>query len=189
MVERNLNIVNRLKNDAEITDEKIKEINSKFEGVIQSIDGIWYKCVKCRTEKREKRDNEVISHLMMESVEGKELEEILSKEREQDGITLLNIPAFIYGLNEEYKDIVGIFPLQNGEQFSRFLTDDLELEEDYIEYPEKLEQKITFDEEDEEWRFSVYKWLVKIRKEISCGYSEGYYALTDLNNMNKISYV
>lgn len=142
--------------------------------------------MKCRTEKRERRENEVISHLMLESVEGKELEEILSKEREQDGISLLNIPAFIYDLNEGYKDIVGIFPLQNGEQFSRFLTNDLELEEDYIEYPEKLKQKITFDEEYEEWRFSVYKWIVKIRKEISCGYSEGYYALTDLNNMNKI---
>lgn len=185
-VQRSLNIINRLKNDVEITDEKIKEINSQFEGVIQSIDGIWYKCVKCTTKKREKKDDEVISYLMLESVEGKELEEILSKEREQEGITLLNIPAFIYSLNEEYKDIVGIFPLQNGDQFSRFLTNDLELEEDYILYPECFDEKISFDEKYEEWDFSIYNWLIRVREETNFGYSECYYALTDLNNMNKI---
>lgn len=185
-VQRNLNIINKLKKNVDITDEKIKEINYKFEGVIQNIDGIWYKCVKCTTKKIEKKDDEVISYLTLESVEGKELEEKLSKEREQEGITLLNIPAFIYNLNEEYKDIVGIFPLQKGEQFSKFLKDELELEEDYILYPECFDEKINFDEEYQEWDFYIYKWLIIVREETNYGYNECYYALTDLNNMNKI---
>lgn len=164
------------------TKDKIRE---EYEAMkILKVDGIWYKISEVNIE--DCKDDSKIAYLWLESLEGEELEKVLSEERKAKDIKLLNIPAFIYNLNENYKDIIGIIPLQKGEQFRKYLIDELNIYEDDFIYPEKLEDKITYDEESEEWEFKEYKFLVIVREETSCGYSQGYYALRDINNLNLI---
>ncbi|MGL5593441.1 MAG: hypothetical protein ACRDDH_05850, partial [Cetobacterium sp.] len=75
---------------------------------------------------------------------------------------------------------------QKGEQFRKYLIDELNIYDGDFIYPEKLEDKITYDEETEEWEFKEYKFLVIVREETNFGYSQGYYALKDVNNLNLV---
>ncbi len=164
------------------TDE---EIRKKYEITkVLKADNIWYKISEINIEDR--KDGSKMAYLWLESLEGEELEKVLSEERKAKDIKLLNIPAFIRNLNENQKDIIGIIPLQKGEQFRKYLIDELNIYEDDFIYPEKLEDKITYDEESEEWEFKEYKFLVIVREETNYGYSDGYYALRDINNLNLV---
>ena len=164
------------------TDE---EIRKKYEITkVLNADDIWYKISEINIEDR--KDGSKMAYLWLESLEGEELEKVLSEERKAKDIKLLNIPAFIRNLNENQKDIIGIIPLQKGEQFRKYLIDELNIYEDDFIYPEKLEDKITYDEESEEWEFKEYKFLVIVREETNYGYSDGYYALRDINNLNLV---
>ena len=151
---------------------------------ILKVDDILYKISEVNIEDR--KDSSKVAYLWLESLEGKELEKELSEERKAKDIELLNIPAFIRNLNENQKDIIGIIPLQKGEQFRKYLIDELNIYEGDFIYPEKLEDKITYDEETEEWEFKEYKFLVIVREETNFGYSQGYYALEDINNLNLV---
>ena len=164
------------------TEEKIREEHEAMK--ILKIDGIWYKISEVNIE--DCKDDSKIAYIWLESLEGEELEKVLSEERKAKDIKLLNIPAFIYNLNENYKDIIGIIPLQRGEQFRKYLIDELNICDGDFIYPEKLEDKITYDEETEEWEFKEYKFLVIVREETNFGYSQGYYALKDMNNLNLV---
>lgn len=162
-----------------------EEIRKKYEITkVLKVDEIWYKISEINIEDR--KDGSKMAYLWLESLEGEELEKILSEERKAKDIKLLNIPAFIHNLNENYKDIIGIIPLQRGEQFRKYLIDELNIYDGDFIYPEKLEDKITYDEETEEWEFKEYKFLVIVREETSFGYSQGYYALKDINNLNLV---
>lgn len=164
------------------TEEKIRE---EYEAMkILKVDGIWYKISEVNIE--DSKDDSKIAYIWLESLEGEELEKVLSEERKEKDIKLLNIPAFIHNLNENYKDIIGIIPLQRGEQFRKYLIDELNIYDGDFIYPEKLEDKITYDEETEEWEFKEYKFLVIVREETNFGYSQGYYALKDINNLNLV---
>ena len=164
------------------TEEKIREECETMK--ILKVDGIWYKISEVNIEDR--KDDSKIVYIWLESLEGEELEKVLSEERKEKDIKLLNIPAFIHNLNENYKDIIGIIPLQRGEQFRKYLIDELNIYDGDFIYPEKLEDKITYDEKTEEWEFKEYKFLVIVREETSFGYSQGYYALEDINNLNLV---
>ncbi|MGL5022709.1 MAG: hypothetical protein ACRC5S_05345 [Cetobacterium sp.] len=164
------------------TEEKIREECEVMK--ILKVDGIWYKISEVNIE--DSKDDSKIAYIWLESLEGEELEKVLSKERKSKDIKLLNIPAFIHNLNENYKDIIGIIPLQRGEQFRKYLIDELNIYDGDFIYPEKLEDKITYDEETEEWEFKEYKFLVIVREETNFGYSQGYYALKDINNLNLV---
>ncbi len=164
------------------TEEKIREECEVMK--ILKVDGIWYKISEVNIEDR--KDDSKIAYIWLESLEGEELEKVLSEERKEKDIKLLNIPAFIHNLNENYKDIIGIIPLQRGEQFRKYLIDELNIYDGDFIYPEKLEDKITYDEETEEWEFKEYKFLVIVREETNFGYSQGYYALKDINNLNLV---
>lgn len=162
-----------------------EEIRKKYEITkILKVDDILYKISEVNIEDR--KDSSKVAYLWLESLEGEELEKVLSEERKAKDIKLLNIPAFIRNLNENQKDIIGIIPLQKGEQFRKYLIDELNIYVDNFIYPEKLEDKITYDEETEEWEFKEYKFLVIVREETSFGYSQGYYALRDINNLNLV---
>ncbi|MEG0562439.1 MAG: hypothetical protein RR507_07700 [Cetobacterium sp.] len=164
------------------TEEKIREECEVMK--ILKVDGIWYKISEVNIE--DSKDDSKIAYIWLESLEGEELEKVLSEERKAKDIKLLNIPAFIHNLNENYKDIIGIIPLQRGEQFRKYLIDELNIYDGDFIYPEKLEDKITYDEETEEWEFKEYKFLVIVREETNFGYSQGYYALKDINNLNLV---
>ncbi|MEG0645386.1 MAG: hypothetical protein RR438_08610 [Cetobacterium sp.] len=164
------------------TEEKIREECEVMK--ILKVDGIWYKISEVNIE--DSKDDSKIAYIWLESLEGEELEKVLSEERKAKDIKLLNIPAFIHNLNENYKDIIGIIPLQKGEQFRKYLIDELNIYDGDFIYPEKLEDKITYDEETEEWEFKEYKFLVIVREETNFGYSQGYYALKDINNLNLV---
>lgn len=162
-----------------------EEIRKKHEAMkILKVDGIWYKISEVNIE--DCKDDSKIAYIWLESLEGEELEKVLSEERKAKDIKLLNIPALIHNLNENYKDIIGIIPLQKGEQFRKYLIDELNIYEDNFIYPEKLEDEITYDEESEEWEFKEYKFLVIVREESRYGYSDGYYILKDINNLNLV---
>lgn len=164
------------------TEEKIREECEVMK--ILKVDGIWYKISEVNIE--DSKDDSKIAYIWLESLEGEELEKVLSEERKAKDIKLLNIPAFIHNLNENYKDIIGIIPLQRGEQFRKYLIDELNIYDGDFIYPEKLEDKIIYDEETEEWEFKEYKFLVIVREETNFGYSQGYYALKDINNLNLV---
>lgn len=164
------------------TEEKIREECEVMK--ILKVDGIWYKISEVNIE--DSKDDSKIAYIWLESLEGEELEKVLSEERKAKDIKLLNIPAFIHNLNENYKDIIGIIPLQKGEQFRKYLIDELNIYDGDFIYPEKLEDKIIYDEETEEWEFKEYKFLVIVREETNFGYSQGYYALKDINNLNLV---
>lgn len=163
-------------------EEKIREEYEVMKKL--KVDGIWYKISEVNI--KDYKDDSKIVYIWLESLEGEELEKVLSEERKAKDIKLLNIPAFIHNLNENYKDIIGIIPLQKGEQFRKYLIDELNIYEGDFIYPEKLEGKIIYDEESEEWEFKEYKFLVIVREEINFGYSQGYYALKDINNLNLV---
>lgn len=164
-----------------------EEIRKEHEVMkILKIDRIWYKISEIKIKDYERKANSKIAYIWLESLEGEELEKVLSEERKAKDIKLLNIPAFIHSLNENYKDIIGIIPLQRGEQFRKYLIDELNIYDGDFIYPEKLEDKITYDEETEEWEFKEYKFLVIVREETNFGYSQGYYALKDINNLNLV---
>lgn len=162
-----------------------EEIRKEHEAMkILKVDGIWYKISEVNIE--DCKDDSKMAYIWLESLEGKELEKELSEERKAKDIELLNIPAFIRNLNENQKDIIAIIPLQKGEQFRKYLIDELNIYEDNFIYPEKLEDEITYDEESEEWEFKEYKLLVIVREESRYGYSDGYYILKDINNLNLV---
>lgn len=154
-------------------------------GKNQKVDGIWYKPIAV-TNFNEERDNETtLASLQLESIEGEELETILSAERKESKIPLLNIPACIRDFNEDFIDITAIIPLQKGEQFAKYLNNDLNIYECDIIYKEGYSDRVTFSRELGEWDFADYNWLVTTREETSCGYALGTYALKDLNNLHK----
>ncbi|MGL5595128.1 MAG: hypothetical protein ACRDDH_14450, partial [Cetobacterium sp.] len=90
------------------TEEKIREECEVMK--ILKVDVIWYKISEVNVE--DCKDDSKIAYIWLESLEGEELEKVLSEERKAKDIKLLNIPAFIHNLNENYKNIIGIIPLQ-----------------------------------------------------------------------------
>lgn len=177
MVKRYVNLIV----DKNLTQE---ELEKKYTNLTQTVDDIWYKTTKVFDAEDRNGETKMI-RLELESLEGEELEKVLSLERKSDGIPLLNIPAYIYDMNENYKDITAIIPLQPGEQFAKYLIDDLNLYPDDIVYKEGHKERITYDDKYEEWNFSGYKWLVITREERDFGYAVGTYALKNLNNLYK----
>ena len=175
MVTRFVNLVVNIN----ISEEELKKRHLNKE---ENYDDIWYKCVGVVVSERDSKTQRV--SLKLESVEGEDLEKILSLERKQSKVPLLNVSAYIYNLNQEYKDLIALIPLQNGEMFSRYLTNDLDIYEDDFTYVEETTDKIAYSEEWREWEFHDYKWVAIIREEQSGGYSQRTYALKDLNNLS-----
>lgn len=175
MVTRFINLVVNIN----ISEEELKNRHLNKE---ENYDDIWYKCVGVTVNERDSKTQR--ASLKLESVEGEDLEKILSLERKKNKIPLLNIPAYIYNLNQEYKDLVALIPLQNGEMFSRYLTNDLDIYQDDFNYVEEATERIGYSEEWKEWDFFDYKWIAIIREEQSGGYSQRTYALKDLNNLH-----
>ncbi|MCB8564474.1 hypothetical protein [Fusobacterium ulcerans] len=141
------------------------------------LDGIFYKVIESRL-------SEGKLTLKLESLEGRELFEA----KERNKFPYMNIPAYLREINEEGIWIDRIVPVVAGEEFEdMFLNDILEnssYEIDEIDYPEEYEERIKYFEAEKEVNFSIYKWLVIVRKGNIGNYSYWIQAYTDINNLD-----
>lgn len=141
------------------------------------LDGIFYKVIEANL------DNGMLN-LKLESLEKRELFEAL----ERNKLPYMNILAYLREINEEGIWIERIVPIVTGEEFEdMFLENILEdtgYEIDEIHYPEEHKERIKYFEEDNEVNFSIYKWLVVVRKGNIGNYSYWIQAYTDINNLN-----
>lgn len=141
------------------------------------LDGIFYKVIESRL-------SEGKLTLKLESLEGRELFEA----KERNNFPYMNIPAYLREINEEGIWIERIVPVVAGEEFEdMFLNDILEnssYEVDEIDYPEEYEERIKYFEDEKEVSFSIYKWLVVVRKGNIGNYNYWIQAYTDINNLD-----
>jgi len=141
------------------------------------LDGIFYKVIESGL-------SEGKLTLKLESLEGRELFEA----KERNKLPYMNISAYLREINEEGIWIERIVPVVAGEEFEdMFLNDILEnssYEVDEIDYPEEYEERIKYFETEKGVNFSIYKWLVIVRKGNIGNYSYWIQAYTDINNLN-----
>lgn len=158
--------------------DRLKEMDKRAIEIREQcrIDGVFYRIEKVEYEK-------TMRYLTLETLEGDELYEAEKK----FGIEHRNILGYLREENEDSRWVEKIVPLVAGEDFASMLWEDEFLEyydiED-IEYPEKLDCKITYDDELEEFNFGSYHYLVFVREGDKGHYKHRVQAYERLENIN-----
>lgn len=140
------------------------------------IDGIFYRLERVSHD-------EIMCYLTLETLE----EEELYQAEKNFGIKHRNITGYLREENEDSRWVEKIVPIVAGEDFASMLWENEFLEyydiED-IEYPEKLDCKITYDEELEEFNFRSYHYLVFVREGDKGHYKHWVQAYERLENID-----
>lgn len=177
MVKRQIAVVKDEGNTKYTTEEEKARYNKAIENrTPYMIDGIFYRLEKASYD-------EEMRYLGLETLEEDELYEAEKKVE----IKHRNILGYLREENEDSRWVEKIVPLVAGEDFASMLWEDEFLEyydiED-IEYPEKLDCKIIYDEELEEFNFGRYHYLVFVREGNKGYYKHWVQAYERLENIN-----